>query len=180
MMNTAPLPVSRFNHVTLVVKNVEESVKFYEQVLGFVEIRRPDSFDSSDGCQGAWLWREGMGIHLISGAPVARSQEINIFADHLSFQPAENTTLEDIENCLRIHGVKYVQQTVREGDGGDGLMVPQIFFHDPDHNLLEICPCDCIPVRPVRKSRSSTDSDGSVVVFRMESRGDQNNNLMFE
>lgn len=25
----------------------------------------------------------------------------------------------------------------------------QVFFHDPDHNMIEICNCDCLPVVPL-------------------------------
>lgn len=44
------LPLLLLNHVSFVCKSVPKSVKFYEEVLGFVLIRRPSSFDF----EGAW------------------------------------------------------------------------------------------------------------------------------
>ncbi|KAD3067386.1 hypothetical protein E3N88_35266 [Mikania micrantha] len=45
-----PVPVLSLNHVSFICKSVRRSVKFYEDVLGFVLIRRPSSFDF----EGAW------------------------------------------------------------------------------------------------------------------------------
>ena len=44
------LPLLSLNHVSFVCKSVPRSVKFYNEVLGFVLIRRPSSFDF----EGAW------------------------------------------------------------------------------------------------------------------------------
>lgn len=140
----APLPVSRINHISLVVRDLQASISFYEHVLGFTQIRRPGSFDES--FDGAWMWRNSMAIHLIVGNPPKRSPDINVFSDHLSFQPL--ATVAEIEACLQSHGVRYITQIVREGD----LAVPQIFFHDPDDNMIEICPCDCLPICPLSGS----------------------------
>jgi catechol 2,3-dioxygenase-like lactoylglutathione lyase family enzyme len=45
-----PLLIKSLNHISLVCKLVEESMDFYQNVLGFVPIRRPGSFDFD----GAW------------------------------------------------------------------------------------------------------------------------------
>lgn len=47
---TATMPVLSLNHVSFICKSAEKSVKFYEEVLGFVVIKRPSSFNF----QGAW------------------------------------------------------------------------------------------------------------------------------
>jgi catechol 2,3-dioxygenase-like lactoylglutathione lyase family enzyme len=44
------LPLRSLNHVSTVVADVRKSVEFFERVLGFSEIKRPDSFDFG----GAW------------------------------------------------------------------------------------------------------------------------------
>ena len=44
------LPLSGLNHISRVCTDVSQSKLFYSQVLGFVEIRRPQSLQ----CQGAW------------------------------------------------------------------------------------------------------------------------------
>nr|ABO80471.1 Glyoxalase/extradiol ring-cleavage dioxygenase [Medicago truncatula] len=50
-----PLPLLSLNHVSFVCRSLQESVKFYENVLGFVLIKRPSSFKF----QGACTYRNG-------------------------------------------------------------------------------------------------------------------------
>lgn len=45
-----PLHLKSLNHISLVCRSVEESIDFYQNVLGFIPIRRPGSFDFD----GAW------------------------------------------------------------------------------------------------------------------------------
>ena len=44
-----PLPLKGLQHVSLCVEDVCASARFYSDVLGFTEIKRPSSFDF-DGC----------------------------------------------------------------------------------------------------------------------------------
>ena len=44
------LPLAALNHISVVCRSLESSVRFYRDVLGFVPIRRPGSFDFD----GAW------------------------------------------------------------------------------------------------------------------------------
>ena len=44
------LPLASLNHISIVCRSVEASLRFYTDVLGFVPIRRPGSFDFD----GAW------------------------------------------------------------------------------------------------------------------------------
>ncbi len=48
-LQAQPLPLRGLNHVSLVASDVQRSVEFYTEVLGFVEIIRPQ-FDF----KGAW------------------------------------------------------------------------------------------------------------------------------
>lgn len=45
-----PLSLKSLNHISLVCRSVEKSLDFYQNVLGFLPIRRPGSFDF----HGAW------------------------------------------------------------------------------------------------------------------------------
>jgi len=45
-----PLPLRQINHISRVCSSLTKSLEFYRDVLGFVEIKRPDSFDFD----GAW------------------------------------------------------------------------------------------------------------------------------
>eukprot|EP00850_Spirogloea_muscicola_P026581 SM008466S23183 [mRNA] locus=s8466:8:647:+ [translate_table: standard] len=142
------------NHVSLNCASVGESVDFYTKVLGFVEVRRPGSFDFD----GAWLFNCGIGIHLLkreddskaAALPLAASHDgggdccaIDPRDDHISFQ------CEDMgcaEAALAQHGMQYERRLVREGS----VAVDQIFFHDPDGHMIELCNCDNLPVVPLR------------------------------
>lgn len=50
-----------------------------------------------------------------------------------------------VEKKLKEMGIKYVRQRVEE----NGIFVDQIFFHDPDGFMIEICNCDNLPVIPL-------------------------------
>lgn len=43
-------PLSSFNHVSFLCANVEHTKCFYRDVLGFIEVKRPESFDF----EGSW------------------------------------------------------------------------------------------------------------------------------
>ncbi|KAI3438299.1 hypothetical protein D9Q98_000733 [Chlorella vulgaris] len=140
--NSGRLMLRSINHISKVCSNVEASVAFYREVLGFILIKRPTTFNNT--FEGAWLWGYGMGLHLIKGTPVPRSKQIDPKSDHLSFQA---DSLDEVEAQLRARGVPYCRQTVVE----DGLEVNQCFFLDCDNNMIEVCNCDCLPVIPLEQ-----------------------------
>ncbi|RVW67705.1 hypothetical protein CK203_063394 [Vitis vinifera] len=133
-----PLHLTSLNHISLVCSSVEESINFYQNVLGFVPIRRPDSFDFN----GAWLFSYGIGIHLLQSddpEKMPKKKEINPKDNHISFQHGA------VEKKLKEMGMEYTRQKVVEG----GIEVDQLFFHDPDGFMVEICNCDNLPVIPL-------------------------------
>ncbi|XP_051145141.1 glyoxylase I 4-like [Andrographis paniculata] len=137
---TSPvLPVLSLNHVSFVCKSVEKSAQFYQQVLGFVLIKRPSSFKF----EGAWLFNHGIGIHLLQAEKANKQKgDINPRDNHISFQCSDmNLIIHQLEE-LRI---EYVKAVVKEG----GIIVDQIFFHDPDGYMIEICNCQNLPVLPL-------------------------------
>ncbi|WRX27890.1 Glyoxalase/fosfomycin resistance/dioxygenase domain - like 6, partial [Theobroma cacao] len=80
-----PLHLKSLNHVSLVCRSVEESINFYQNILGFVPIRRPGSFDFN----GAWLFGYGIGIHLLQSEDpdnMPKKKKINPKDNHISFQ----------------------------------------------------------------------------------------------
>ncbi|GLJ05658.1 hypothetical protein SUGI_0022400 [Cryptomeria japonica] len=139
-----PLPLTSLNHISLVCKSVEESVNFYENVLGFVPIKRPGSF----GFDGAWLFNYGVGIHLLqcdNTDNLPKKSEIDPMDNHISFQCE---SMEVVERILEDMRIKYVKRRVEEG----GLYIDQIFMHDPDGFMIEICNCENLPVVPLGSS----------------------------
>ncbi|MCO5564818.1 hypothetical protein L7F22_018486 [Adiantum nelumboides] len=139
-----PLPISSMNHVAILCSSVERSVAFYENVLGFIPVKRPSSFDFD----GAWLFNYGMGIHLIQAPDLhdlPKKRDINPKDSHMSFQVACQD-IKEVEKQLHELGVRHVHVQVDEG----GIFVDQIFFHDPDDFLIEVCTCDNLPLVPLK------------------------------
>ncbi|XP_066347487.1 glyoxylase I 4-like [Miscanthus floridulus] len=134
----APLPLVRLNHVSFQCESVEASVGFYQRTLGFELVKRP-----------AWLHKYGMGIHLLqrgsdSSAPAAaaRPPAINPKGNHISFQC---TDMGLMKARLGDMGLEFVAARVRDGE----TVVEQLFFHDPDGNVIEVCDCEKLPVIPL-------------------------------
>lgn len=141
-----PLPLTSLNHISLVCRSVKESINFYENVLGFVPVKRPGSFNFD----GAWLFNYGVGIHLLQSQnpeDLPQKSEINPRDNHVSFQ-CESMQL--VESRLQDLRIQYVKRRVEEG----GLYVDQIFIHDPDGFMIEICNCENLPVVPLQASAS--------------------------
>ncbi|XXG55961.1 hypothetical protein AAC387_Pa03g3504 [Persea americana] len=135
------LPLTSLNHISIVCKSVERSLDFYQHVLGFCPIRRPGSFDFN----GAWLFSYGIGIHLLQAEnpeDLSEKKEINPKDNHISFQCE---SMVAVERKLKEMSIDYVQRRVEEG----GIFVDQLFFHDPDGFMVEICDCDNLPLVPL-------------------------------
>ncbi|KAK1356425.1 VOC domain-containing protein [Heracleum sosnowskyi] len=136
-----PLHLKSLNHISLVCKSIEESMDFYRNVLGFAPVRRPGSFDFN----GAWLFGYGIGIHLLQSEDpenMPKKGVINPKDNHISFQCE---SMGAVEKKLKEMEMNYVRQRVEEG----GIYVEQLFFHDPDGFMVEICNCDNLPVIPI-------------------------------
>ncbi|XP_043708804.1 uncharacterized protein LOC122658018 [Telopea speciosissima] len=138
------LPLLSLNHISLLCRSVSTSAAFYEEVLGFVVIKRPSSFNFN----GAWLFNYGVGIHLLENNSsneydmLFLSRPINPQDNHISFQC---TDIGFVKRRLQELGIKYVTAVVNEGR----IRVDQVFFHDPDGYMIEICNCDKLPVLPL-------------------------------
>ncbi|CAL9195291.1 unnamed protein product [Musa hybrid cultivar] len=90
----------------------------------------------------ARLFNYGIGIHLLQSEDpenMPKKREINPKDNHISFQ-CESLAL--VEKQLKEMGIPYIQSGVEEG----GIYVDQLFFHDPDGFMIEICNCDNLPV----------------------------------
>jgi len=135
-----PLPLSNMHHVSRVCRDVDASRRFYRDLLGMVEVRRPSSLVAS--FEGAWLLGSGIGVHLIQGMPPPRSKVINPRSDHVSFHTDD---VDAVARELDQRGVPFVRAFVQEG----GFQVSQIFIHDPDENMIELCNCGSLPTLPL-------------------------------
>ena len=70
--------------------------------------------------------------------------------------------IQQVEQRLKELGVRYLTVQVIEG----GVLVDQIFFHDPDGFMIEVCTCDNLPVVPL----NSTSNNGGSACRAMLSR----------
>ncbi|KAK4742153.1 hypothetical protein SAY87_000154 [Trapa incisa] len=132
-------PLLALNHVSFVCKSIARSVRFYEDVLGFVLIKRPSSFNF----EGAWLFNYGIGIHLLEVDEVpTKKGKINPKDNHVSFQCYD---MKRLVRKLEAMDIEYVTAVVEDG----GIKVDQLFFHDPDGYMIEICNCENLPVLPL-------------------------------
>ncbi|XWS17162.1 hypothetical protein CRYUN_Cryun33cG0044600 [Craigia yunnanensis] len=136
-----PLQLKCLNHVSIVCRSIEKSLDFYQNVLGFFPIKRPGSFDFS----GAWLFNYGIGIHLLQSENLdnmSKIGRINPKDNHISFQC---DCMATVEKKLKEMKMEYVKGVVEDGV----IRVDQLFFHDPDGNMIEVCNCDNLPVVPL-------------------------------
>ncbi|MCD9560809.1 hypothetical protein HAX54_019611 [Datura stramonium] len=87
---------------------------------------RPSSFQF----EGAWLFNHEIGIHLLrkADAPSNKGKIINPKDNHISFQCSD---MEFIIQRLDDMEIEYVTAIVKDS----GIIVDQLFFHDPDGNL---------------------------------------------
>ncbi|OIV99923.1 hypothetical protein TanjilG_26261 [Lupinus angustifolius] len=141
-----PLQLKSLNHISLVCGSVEKSIDFYVNVLGFIPIKRPTSLDFN----GAWLFNYGIGIHLLQSEDpksMPKNVHINPKDNHISFQCE---SIAEVERRLKQMNINYVKNKVEE----NGINVDQLFFHDPDGWMIEICNCDNIPVVPLSEDNN--------------------------
>jgi lactoylglutathione lyase len=112
-----------FNHVALLVADVEASGSFYKQVLGLEEIPRP-AFDFP----GMWLGFDGnRELHLIGG------REEPVVSDPRGLHWAlEIESMDDWERYLDSIACPYTPRRTRP----DGAF--QIYVKDPDGYYVEL------------------------------------------
>ncbi len=125
-MNPEPLSIESINHIARVTQDLDASIAFYRDVLGFRAIQRPDF-----GFPGAWLFNYGVQIHLIAAAgdPSVDGSNISIRAGHVAFHVTDTDVAEAL---LKQHGIPYKTNYVAD------VGVTQLFFLDPDGNHIEI------------------------------------------
>ena len=114
---------------------------FYTSVLGFERVARPSSFT----LPGVWLHGHGIGIHLILTEDVdklLKKTPLDPRKNHVSFQWED---LEAAGQRLVKLGIDVVRQTIVEA----GVVVHQIFFHEPDGYMVEICSYTNLWVVPI-------------------------------
>jgi lactoylglutathione lyase len=122
----------RTGHIGLNVTDLDRSLAFYRDVLGFT----PLAEGKEEGRRYAFL---GDGENLVltlwqqAGQPYAAERA---GLHHLALEADTIEKVREYEEALRAYGVDFAYEGVvahREGAGSGG-----IFFHDPDGTRLEI------------------------------------------
>ena len=92
------------------------------------------------------LFNYGIGIHLLEADQrQPKKGKINPKDNHISFQCSDmGLVMQKLEEM----NIEYVTAVVEEG----GVIVDQLFFHDPDGYMIEICNCQNLPVLPLSSS----------------------------
>lgn len=128
---TDSIQVQTFDHITLVVKDLEASRQFYVDFLGMDHVPRPGfSFD------GHWFQIGGQQIHLIlehdqSGKAGNLDPENNTRTHHFAFQVQD---ANDAYDKAVSRGISIVSPPKSRPDGAT-----QTFVNDPDGHIIELC-----------------------------------------
>lgn len=119
-----PIALDKLHHVSRQTSKLDETRRFYVDVLGFREISRP-----AFPFRGAWLFGAGIQIHLIEEPYTPAPEQINSRENHIAF------AIEDVDGAaewLEHNQVAYQRKIVP--DRGTN----QIFFRDPDGWMIEL------------------------------------------
>ena len=130
MTEAAPIRVQSLDHVTIVVKDLAATRRFYVEVLGMDEVARPNfSF------AGQWFQAGVTLIHTIlefeGSGPAGLGGGANTRGHHFAF------LVEDANEAARQItglGIPFVSPPKQRPDGA-----VQLFLHDPDGHLVELC-----------------------------------------
>src|SRR5262249_37565134 len=152
------LPIQRLTHVGICVSDLERSLRFYRDLLGFsLEHQLEVAGEPTDTLlrlrgtklRALYLTRDGVRIELLHfaspPAPAARERVMNEHGlTHLSFRVAD---LDAMLAALRAAGVGVLEETV--------LRFPEFqsaacFITDPDGQLIELVEAPGDPAAPPR------------------------------
>jgi catechol 2,3-dioxygenase-like lactoylglutathione lyase family enzyme len=126
------LRVRTIDHITIVVKDLEASSKFYTQVLGMREVDRPDF-----GFPGRWFQAGSTQIHMNvegeeagrAGLPALGNKKVTR-AFHYAIQVDDG---QAVAESLNAAGIPIAAGPQRRPDGAI-----QVYLRDPDGHLIEL------------------------------------------
>jgi catechol 2,3-dioxygenase-like lactoylglutathione lyase family enzyme len=120
--------IDRLDHLVLTVRDVEETCRFYERVLGMKVVT------FGGGRKALQFGRQKINLHQVGQEfepkahhPVPGSADLCLIA---------SVPLEEVIRHLHDCGVAIVEGPV-ERTGATGNIL-SVYFRDPDHNLLEV------------------------------------------
>lgn len=134
------LKVKTLDHVTLVVKDLEQSRKFYVDVLGMDLLERPGFHFA-----GSWFGAGMTQIHLIlenaESGPAGLTSPASNRSHHFAFEVADSYTAAE---WVKQAGVKIISGPKERPDGA-----VQTFVLDPDGHVVELCSPPSVQTRKI-------------------------------
>ena len=129
MSETTPICVKSLDHVTIVVKDLEATRRFYVDLLGMEEVERP-AFSFA----GQWFQAGPTLIHTIlefSGSgPAGLGGGTNTRGHHFAFLVDD---VSEAASLIAARGIPFVSPPKQRPDGA-----MQLFIRDPDGHLVEL------------------------------------------
>jgi catechol 2,3-dioxygenase-like lactoylglutathione lyase family enzyme/uncharacterized protein YunC (DUF1805 family) len=129
---SAPIRVKSIDHVTFVVADLERSRVFYRDVLGMVEVPRPNF-----GFAGLWFQAGATQIHLILEHADSGPARVQL-PERCSISRTRHVAFEVDDAAMTVRrlnelGVPIVAGPKQRPDGPT-----QLYILDPDQNLIEL------------------------------------------
>jgi glyoxylase I family protein len=132
MAERPSIRVNAFDHVTLICADLEATRRFYVDLLGMKEVRRP-----AFGFPGLWFQAGSIQIHATQQSPEAgqagwadRGNTVVSRGHHIAF------AVDSVPAALRIaeaHNIRIASPLQERPDG-----LKQAYFYDPDGHVVEI------------------------------------------
>ena len=122
------MKMRRIDHIVLTVSNLEESMRFYHEVLDMPVIDQQSNDDVITRRCGHQLIRlQHRPTKLVANPPTVGSADLCLVA---------GDKVDDILHHFNSYYVDVVEGPV-EKQGSEGAMT-SIYVHDPDKNLIEV------------------------------------------
>jgi catechol 2,3-dioxygenase len=158
-VGSSPIKINKLGHMVYEVSDVERTVKFWTEVMGFIETDRNE--------HGMVFFRCGADHHAIGlkptkGKPAKRDMKGGMQIEHLAFEVDDIEVLKKAKAYLKENNIPIVF----EGRKGAGCNV-SINFLDPDGYEFEIyCEMDQVGpdgrVRPPEQFRRANPLEDAI------------------
>jgi catechol 2,3-dioxygenase-like lactoylglutathione lyase family enzyme len=134
---TRPAPTGieaqTIDHITIVVRDLELSAQFYQQVLGMQRVERPDF-----GFPGAWFQAGSTQIHMnIASSEAGRAGLPDLGANQPSRGFHYAFVVSDCDSAAR--RLEAAGVPIITGPRSRPDRWRQLYIYDPDHHLIELC-----------------------------------------
>jgi catechol 2,3-dioxygenase-like lactoylglutathione lyase family enzyme len=132
MPGHAAIHVTSFDHVTIICADLELTRRFYVDVLGMTEVKRPEF-----KFPGLWFQTGNVQIHATQESPEAgkagwgnQGGKVISRGHHFAFAVAD---MPEALKLAQLHGVPIASPLQQRPDG-----FKQVYLYDPDGHVVEL------------------------------------------